>query len=107
MKEINEAQFSRVLAEATVPVLVDFWAPWCGPCRAMAPVLEGLAGEYAGKLEIYKLNVDDNPKIPEQFSIRSIPTLIIFSNSSPVERVIGAVPKGQLKNLIDKALADK
>ena len=103
VKEINEAEFSSLMANSKQPVLVDFWAPWCRPCRAIAPVIDELAAEYAGKLDVYKLNVDDSPKVPEMFSIRAIPTVILFNNGEVVDRVTGAVSKGSLKEMIDKA----
>lgn len=91
----SDADFGSALA-APVPVLVDFWAPWCAPCRMVAPVLEQLAAEQRGKLKVVKLNVDDNPATAEQFSVRSIPTLILFEGGAPRETIIGALPKQAL-----------
>jgi thioredoxin 1 len=105
VKELSEAAFAETISEAAVPVLVDFWAPWCGACRSIGPVVEALAGEYADKLDVYKVNVDDNPALPEQFSIRAIPTLILFNNNEVQERITGAVSKANLQAVLDKALA--
>jgi thioredoxin len=91
----NDAAFAREIA-APVPVLVDFWAPWCGPCRVVAPVLEELANELAGRLKIVKLNVDENPATAGGFRIEGIPTLILFRDGQPVERIVGALPKQAL-----------
>jgi thioredoxin 1 len=103
-KELTEATFAETISNAVIPVLVDFWAPWCGPCRSIGPIVEQLANEYGGKLEVYKVNVDDNPALSEQFSIQSIPTLIVFNKNKVQERITGAVPKEQLKKVIDKVL---
>ncbi|MCS6838959.1 MAG: thioredoxin [Bdellovibrionaceae bacterium] len=83
-------------------VLVDFWAEWCGPCRAIAPKLEELAQEYEGQVTILKLNVDDNPETPARYHIRAIPTLILFKNGQPIDQVMGNVPKEQLQNMINR-----
>ncbi|MGD0780893.1 MAG: thioredoxin [Dehalococcoidales bacterium] len=103
--EINEAKFDEVVLKAATPVLVDFWAPWCGPCRMVAPIVEELANEYEGKVSFFKLNVDDNPKIASKFSVMSIPTLIIFKNGQPASNIVGFRPKPELKKSIDTALA--
>ncbi|NTV54530.1 MAG: thioredoxin, partial [Syntrophaceae bacterium] len=86
------------------PALVDFWAPWCGPCRAIAPVLEELAVEYKGKLTVAKVNVDENRKLAGNHGVMSIPTMILFKNGKVLDKVIGLVPKERLKELMDKAL---
>ncbi len=88
----------------TRPALVDFWAPWCGPCRAIAPVLEELAVEYKGKLTVAKVNVDENRKLAGNHGVMSIPTMILFKNGKVLDKLIGLVPKERLKELMDKAL---
>lgn len=97
--EITDANFSKEVLESNVPVLVDFWAVWCGPCKIIAPVVEELAAEYQGKLKVGKLDVDNNPETSVKFGIRSIPTLMIFKGGKVVEQIIGAMPK---RNLLDK-----
>mgnify|MGYP000592447209 CR=1 FL=1 len=102
--ELTDATFDETVNSSDVPVLVDFWAPWCGPCKAIGPVVEELANEYAGKAVIAKMNVDDNPATPGKFSVRAIPTLILFKNGEVVDQVTGAVGKTQLIAMLDKAL---
>jgi thioredoxin 1 len=89
------------LVKSPIPVLIDFWAEWCAPCLRIAPTVEQLASEYAGKLTVAKMNIDENPGIPTQLGIRSIPTLILFKNGAMVDSVIGAVDKATLKRMID------
>ena len=103
VKEVSDADFESVISSDT-PCLVDFWAPWCGPCKAIGPVVDALAEEYAGKATIVKMNVDDNPATPGKFGIRAIPTLILFKSGEKVDQVTGAVGKPQLVELIEKAL---
>ena len=102
--EINDASFKTEVSDSPLPVLVDFWAPWCGPCKMITPVLEELAQEYDGKAKIVKINIDDNQNTPAQFGVRSIPTLILFKNGNEVEKIIGAQSKDKLKAMIDSAL---
>ena len=103
--EITDATFEKEVLESEVPVLVDFWAPWCGPCRAIAPVIEELSGDYAKKLKVVKCNVDDNPNTPSRYGIRAIPTLIIFKAGNVSEQITGAVAKSQITAAIDKAVS--
>jgi thioredoxin 1 len=94
--ELNDSNFEAEVLKSDQPVLVDFWAEWCAPCRMIAPIVEEIAREYNGKLKVGKLDVDHNPQVSMSFGIRSIPTLLIFHNGKPVEQIIGAVPKNQL-----------
>jgi thioredoxin 1 len=103
--EVNEAKFDEMVLKAKIPVLVDFWAPWCGPCRMVAPLVDELANEYEGKVSFMKLNVDDSPKIASKYGVMSIPALIIFKNGTPVSNLVGFRPKPELKKNIDTALA--
>ena len=100
----TDSDFSREVLESDVPVLVDFWAPWCGPCKMIAPALDQLAGEYAGKAKIVKIDVDQNPATAMKFRVRSIPMLLVFKDGQIHGQQIGAVGKAQLAQLIDKAL---
>ncbi len=102
--DIEDSSFEAEVLQAVTPVLVDFWAPWCGPCRAMAPILEELAETYGNKIKIAKCNVDDNPVTPGKFEIRSIPTLIFFKNGDVAEQIIGIVAKSKLEESINTIL---
>jgi thioredoxin 1 len=102
--DIDEAKFEGSVLKADKPVLVDFWAPWCGPCRMVAPVVDELSTEYDGKVDFFKLNVDDNPKVASQYGVMSIPTLILFKAGAPVTNIVGFRPKPELKKTLDAAL---
>ncbi len=104
VSEIGDAEFADKVLKSATPVVVDFWAPWCGPCKSIAPVLEEIASELGGKVTIYKVNVDDNPKSPSQYNVRAIPNLIIFKGGVEVDRVVGAVPKDELVEKIKKSI---
>lgn len=102
--EIEEAKFDESVLKAELPVLVDFWAPWCGPCKMVGPVVDELADEYEGKIGFYKVNVDNNPKVTSQYGIMSIPTLMVFKGGEPVDTIIGFRPKDELKKSLESAL---
>ena len=104
VQNVSDDTFQREVLQASTPVLIDFWAPWCGPCRTIGPVVEQLAGEYSGRLKVVKMNVDDNPRTPAQFGVRGIPNLILFKGGEVKEQIIGAVPKAHLVKAIDKVV---
>jgi thioredoxin 1 len=104
VKEISDADFDAEVLKSSVPCLVDFWAPWCGPCKSIAPILEEIAGEYAGKIKIVKVNVDENPKSPTTYKVRGIPNLVFFKGGEVIDQVVGAVPKEQLIAAVIKAI---
>ncbi len=101
ISHVTDSSFEQEVLKAPGPVLVDFWAEWCGPCKMIAPVLEEISGEYAGKLKITKLNIDENPATPPKYGIRGIPTLMLFKNGSVEATKVGAVSKSQLSAFID------
>lgn len=103
-KAVTDETFAVDVLSSGTPVLVDFWAEWCGPCRSIAPSLEDLSAEYAGKVEIVKINIDENPLTPTQFGVRGIPTLLIFKDGKVAATQVGAAPKSVLRNWIEKSL---
>ncbi len=105
VNEVSDSNFQAEVLEADTPVLVDFWAPWCGPCRMVAPVLEEIAGEREGALKVVKLNVDDNQQTAARFEVLSIPTMILFKHGQVAAKVIGAMPKKRLEAELEPALA--
>jgi len=105
MDEINRENFNKEVLSSQTPVLVDFWAPWCGPCMIVGPVLDKLSSEYKNKIKFAKLNVDDNQEIAAKFDVRGIPCMIVFSHGRELDRIIGAYPEAALRQKIDLALA--
>jgi thioredoxin 1 len=101
---VTDDSFDGSVVKSDKPVLVDFWAPWCGPCVAIGPVLDALAEEYKGRLTIAKMNVDENANIPASFGVRSIPYIVMFKSGKMVDSIVGAVPKARLKEMIERAL---
>lgn len=102
VNEVTDSSFNDEIINSSTPVLVDFWAPWCGPCKSIAPILEEISQEFDGKIKIAKLNVDDNPQTPTKYNVRGIPNLIFFKDGEVVEQIVGAVPKEQLVSAINK-----
>lgn len=101
---VTDASFEQDVLKSEIPVLVDFWAPWCGPCRMVGPVVDEIAQQYDGKLKVVKVNTDENPTVASQYGIRSIPTLMIFKGGQRVDMVVGAVPKTTLATTLEKYL---
>jgi thioredoxin 1 len=101
---VNDKNFPDEVLKAALPVLVDFWATWCGPCRSIGPIVEDLAKEFSGRIKVTKLNVDENPATPGQYGVRGIPTLILFKEGKVFDQIVGAVPKNRLVAMIEKAL---
>ena len=104
-QHLTKDNFSEKILESSQPALVDFWADWCAPCKMIAPIVDDLASEFDGKVKFAKLDVDANPKVATTYGIRGIPTLLIFSGGSPIDQVVGVVPKADLKRRLEKAVA--
>ena len=102
--QLDDASFESEVISSDKPVLVDFWAPWCGPCKALAPVIDEISDEYVDKLKVGKVNVDENPEISMKFGIRSIPTLMVFKDGEVQDQIIGAVPKSEIENALQKVV---
>ena len=103
--EVTDQNFEAEVLKSAVPTLVDFWAVWCGPCRAIAPAVEQLATQYKGKIKVAKMNVDDHVLVPQKYEIRSIPTLLIFKNGQVAGQIVGAVPKAKIEEALKKVVA--
>jgi len=101
---VNDKNFASEVLKSDLPVLVEFWATWCGPCRSISPIVEVLAKEFLGKVKVTKLNVDESPATPSQYGVRGIPTLILFKDGKILDQIVGTVPKSRLKALMEKAL---
>jgi len=104
VQDLNEADFDSTISEEDTPILVDFWAEWCGPCKMLTPVLEELAKDYDGKVRIAKVNVDQNPTLAQRYKVRSIPNMILLKDGEQIGQVVGALSKGELKSRIDNFL---
>ena len=104
VQQVTDESFDREVLKAELPVLIDFWAPWCGPCKAIGPVVDELAKEYAGKLKVVKMNVDDNPQTPSKYGVRGIPNLILFKGGEVKDQIVGAVPKSQLVKAVTQVV---
>lgn len=104
VQEVGDSNFETEVLKSNVPVLVDFWAPWCGPCKSIAPIVEEIAGEYEGRLKVAKLNVDDHPATASRYNVRGIPNLLILKAGAVTDQIVGAVPKSRLLTAIENAL---
>ena len=104
VKEVSDSSFDGDILKSSVPVLVDFWAPWCGPCRSVAPIIDDLANQYSGKLKVAKINVDESTEVAMRYQITSIPTFIVFKNGQVADRALGALPRSEFVKLIDRNL---
>ncbi|KAB7622805.1 thioredoxin [Alkalilimnicola sp. S0819] len=104
--KISDSDFEQQVLQSKEPVLVDYWAEWCGPCKMLSPILDQVAEEYAGKVRVVKLNIDDNPETPQRFGVRGIPTLMLFKDGQPQGTKVGAMPKQALTGFIEESLAD-
>jgi thioredoxin 1 len=104
IQQVSDDAFDSEVLKSDLPVLIDFWAPWCGPCKAIAPVVEELAKEYDGRLKVVKMNVDDNPQTPSRYNVRGIPNLILFKGGQVKDQIVGAVPKAQLVKAITQVV---
>ena len=103
--EISDNSFENEVLQSDLPVFVDFWAPWCGPCKAIGPIVEELANDFAGKIKFGKCNVDNNPATPTKYGIQAIPTLILFKDGQVAEKIVGMVPKAKLEEALNKAIS--
>lgn len=101
---VGDGDFKKEVLESSTPVLVDFWATWCAPCRAIAPMIDELAGQYQGKLKVAKVNIDENQDTPQQYGVRSIPTLLVFKGGQVVDQIVGAVPRARLEESVRKVV---
>ncbi len=101
---VTDANFESIVLKADLPTLVDFWASWCAPCRAIAPIVDEMAAAFSGKVRVAKMNVDENPATPGRYGVRGIPTLILFKEGKVLDQLVGAVPKNQIKELLNKSL---
>ena len=104
--EFTDAEFDSDVLSSETPVLVDFWAEWCGPCRIIGPIVEEIANEYSGRIKVGKMNVDNNPEVPPKYGIRRIPSLLVFKDGAVSDQIVGAVPKNNITSVLDRILAN-